>query len=130
MEVAQKELKIEQKLRVITANWAEMTLDYVPHKGTDMMVIRPSEEVIEGLDADSLELQTIFAMGKPMEFFKTEVLMWQATLGTIRYHTIPYDTMRYDTMRYDTMRYDAIRYDAIRIRTTARTPHEMRRSAT
>ena len=45
VEVAQKELKIEQKLRVITANWAEMTLDYVPHKGTDMMVIRPSEEV-------------------------------------------------------------------------------------
>ena len=89
---------------MITANWAEMTLDYVPHKGTEMMVIRPSEEVcsdstyylpptlfssdtplhpsplacnypqvIEGLDADSLELQTIFAMGKPMEFFKTEV---------------------------------------------------------
>ena len=44
-------------------------------------MIRPSEEVIEGLDADQLELQTIFAMGKPMEFFKTEVIMWQEALG-------------------------------------------------
>ena len=33
------------------------------------------------MEADQLELQTIFGMGKFMEFFKARVIMWQETLG-------------------------------------------------
>ena len=41
------------------------------------MLINPSEEVIEGLDADQLELQGIIGMGRFVDFFRKEVDYWQ-----------------------------------------------------
>ena len=82
VETAEKELKIEAKLAAIEKNWAAIELDYGPSRSNpDIKVIKPGEEVVEGLDADQLELQTIFGMGKFMEFFKDRVIMWQETLG-------------------------------------------------
>jgi dynein heavy chain len=83
VETAQKELKIEKKLGEIEDVWAEMVLDYVPHKETEMFVPRPSEEVVEGIEAHVMELMGIFGMGKFMEYFKDRVLQWQSTLSTV-----------------------------------------------
>ena len=60
-------------------------MDYAPSRSNpDIKVIKPGEEVVEGLDADQLELQTIFGMGKFMEHFKDKVLLWQETLGLMQ----------------------------------------------
>jgi dynein heavy chain len=85
VETAQKELKIETKLAAIEKNWNSIELDYTNSRSSpDIKVIKPGEEVVEGLDADQLELQTIFGMGKFMEFFKDRVINWQSTLGLMQ----------------------------------------------
>ena len=83
VETANKELKIERKLRDIEKLWRDMTLDYQPHNDSEMQLIRHSEEVIEGLESHQLELQTMIGMGKFVDFFRDRVLHWQNTLGTV-----------------------------------------------
>jgi len=84
VETAQKELKIESKLKGIEAQWADFELQFVQHKDTEMMMMRLTEEIIEALDADQLELQTMIGMGKFVEYFKDRVLKWQKTLGDVQ----------------------------------------------
>jgi dynein heavy chain len=83
VETANKELKIERKLRDIEMLWKDMELDYAPHNGTETFLIKPSEEVIEGLESHQLELQSMIGMGKFVDFFKDRVLTWQSTLGSV-----------------------------------------------
>jgi dynein heavy chain, axonemal len=45
VETANKELKIERKLRDIDTIWRDMTLEYVPHNDTEMFLVKLSEEV-------------------------------------------------------------------------------------
>lgn len=59
VETANKELKIERKLRDIEALWRDLHMDYIPHNDTEMYLIKPSEEVIEGLEGHQLELQSM-----------------------------------------------------------------------
>merc|ERR1719230_1762296 len=84
VETAQKEKKIEKKLGDIEKAWGGFEIEYVPHKDTEMFVIKLSEEVIEALDAHQLELQTMVGMGKFVEFFKDKVMHWQQTLGNVQ----------------------------------------------
>jgi dynein heavy chain len=60
-----------------------MNMNYTQHPGSELMLIKPSEETIEGLEAHQLELQTMMGMGKFVEFFKDKVMHWQNTLGTV-----------------------------------------------
>eukprot|EP00903_Cladosiphon_okamuranus_P006208 g6103.t2 len=83
VETAQKELKIENKLEVIEAAWKDMELHYVPHKDTEMFVVRPSEELVESLEAHQMELQSMVGMGKFVDFFRDRVMHWQKTLGSV-----------------------------------------------
>lgn len=83
VETAQKELKIENKLEVIEAAWKDMELHYVPHKDTEMFVVRPSEELVESLEAHQMELQSMVGMGKFVDFFRERVMHWQKTLGSV-----------------------------------------------
>ncbi|CAB1116950.1 unnamed protein product [Ectocarpus sp. CCAP 1310/34] len=83
VETAQKELKIENKLEVIEAAWRDMELHYVPHKDTEMFVVRPSEELVESLEAHQMELQSMVGMGKFVDFFRDRVMHWQKTLGSV-----------------------------------------------
>ena len=79
VSTASKELKIETQLGIIVQTWAALTLDYVPHKDTEMTVIKPSEEVLENLEGHQMELQGMLSV----EFFKEKVLQWQVTLGRV-----------------------------------------------
>ena len=83
IETASKELKIERKLTEVEKLWQVLTLDYPPHNDSEMCLIRPSEEVIEGLEGNQLELQTMIGMGKFVDFFRDRVLHWQSALGTV-----------------------------------------------
>lgn len=83
VETANKELKIERKLRDIENVWRDLTMDYIPHNDTEMFLIKPSEMVVESLETHQLELQTMIGMGKFVDFFRDRVLHWQSTLGSI-----------------------------------------------
>ena len=83
VETAMKELKIERKLKEIEEIWAKMELEYSSHKDTEMFIPRPSEEVVESMEAHQMELQGIYGMGKFMEYFKDRVVHWQSLLRTV-----------------------------------------------
>jgi dynein heavy chain len=83
VETAEKELKIEKKLTHIEQLWVSNTLSFYPHKDTEFMLMRPTEEVLDSLDQNQLELQAMFGMGKSVEHFRVAVLQWQRTLGTV-----------------------------------------------
>ncbi|CAK4109520.1 unnamed protein product [Aphanomyces euteiches] len=83
VETANKEQKIEKKLTMIEELWRGLTLDYVPHKDSGTFVIKPSETVVESLESNQLELQTMVGMGKFVEFFKERVLASQKSLGHV-----------------------------------------------
>ena len=81
VETAAKELKIEKKLKDIEKLWTTMNLDYKQHNDSEMYLIAPSEEVIEGLEGNQLELQGMIGMGKFVDFFRDRVLHWQNSLS-------------------------------------------------
>ena len=83
VETANKELKIEKKLGAIEELWTTLELTYVQHKDSEMCLVRPSEEVVENLEAHQLELQTMIGMGKFVEYFRNRVLNSQKTLGHV-----------------------------------------------
>ncbi|KAF4030914.1 Dynein heavy chain C-terminal domain [Phytophthora infestans] len=83
VETANKEQKIEKKLKMIEELWQRLTLEYVPHKDSGTFVVKPSEEAVESLESNQLELQTMIGMGKFVEFFKDRVLASQKTLGHV-----------------------------------------------
>ncbi|CAN0055637.1 unnamed protein product [Heterosigma akashiwo] len=83
VETAQKEQKIETKLGVIERAWADLVLDYVPHKDTEMFVVKPSEDVVENLEAHQMELQTMIGQGKFVDYFRDKVMHWQSVLGNV-----------------------------------------------
>ena len=83
IEMAMKELKIENKLKEIEDIWEKTLLEYVPHNDTEMFVPRPSEELIEGMEGHQMELQGIYGMGKSMEYFKERVTNWQEKLRIV-----------------------------------------------
>ena len=83
VEVANKELKIERKLRTIEDKWNSFTLEFVPYKDMDMKVLSPPDEVIETLEDHMLQLQTMLGMGKFVEYFRAKVQAWQDTLSTV-----------------------------------------------
>jgi dynein heavy chain len=83
VEVAEKELKIERKLVSIEQMWVSNTLNFYAHKETEFMLMRPTEEVLDSLDQNQLELQAMLGMGKSVEHFRVAVLQWQRTLGQV-----------------------------------------------
>jgi dynein heavy chain len=48
-----------------------------------MFVVKPSEELVESLEAHQMELQTMVGMGKFVDFFRERVNSWQSTLGNV-----------------------------------------------
>lgn len=85
VEVANKELKIDQKLKSIEDAWAKHDLCFQPHKSSqpDFKVITAAEFTVDILEEHQLQLQTLAGLGKFMEYFRERVVMWQKTLGII-----------------------------------------------
>ena len=83
VEVANKELKIEQKLRTIEDKWNSFSLEFVQYKDMEMKVLTAPDEVVETLEDHMLQLQTMMGMGKFVEYFRSKVQHWQDTLSTV-----------------------------------------------
>ena len=83
VEVAQKELKIEAKINNIEDVWSNFNLQFDRHRDTEVFIVSPPDDILETLEEHSLHLQGMAGMGKFVEFFKSRVLQWQATLGEV-----------------------------------------------
>ena len=83
VETAQKELKIEKKMTSIEEMWTSLHLEYIPHKDSDVRIVKASDEVVESLEAHQLELQSMIGLGKFVEYFRDKVEHWQKALGNV-----------------------------------------------
>lgn len=92
VETAVKELKIERKLESIESRWETLRLDFVDQAGNvavehapekAVYLPRPSDDVVENLETDQMELQTMIGMGKFVKYFKDRVSKWLHTLSDI-----------------------------------------------
>jgi dynein heavy chain len=83
VEVANKELKIENRLNMIEETWARLSLKFDRHRDTEVFVISPPDEILETLEEHHLHLQSMAGMGKFVDFFRDQVVKWQATLGEV-----------------------------------------------
>ena len=102
VETAVKELKIEKKLEIIESRWETLRLDFVDRFGNlapgveddeeerteaiqkgIVFIPRPSDEVVENLETDQQELQSMISMGKFVKYFKDRVTKWLHTLSDI-----------------------------------------------
>ncbi|CAG7717651.1 unnamed protein product [Allacma fusca] len=79
VDKAVKESSIEKTLKEFTETWAEQVYDFDMHSRTQTKLIKPSEDLIEILEDNQVQLQTI-AMSKYIAFFKEEVDYWQNLL--------------------------------------------------
>ena len=80
VERAAKELKIENILQQIQIFWDEMSLDYVQHGNTGVLVPKPSEKLLENVETHQMDLQGVFGMGMFMDYFREKVESWQRHL--------------------------------------------------
>eukprot|EP00904_Undaria_pinnatifida_P003150 jgi/Undpi1/12836/HiC_scaffold_7.g02503.m1 len=83
VEVANKELKVETRLRNIENRWKEEQLGFVRHRDTEVFVLAGADEVLEALEDHQMQLQGMAGMGKFVDFFRQEVTDWQGTLGEV-----------------------------------------------
>jgi dynein heavy chain len=83
IEIANKELKIARKLKDIKAVWDKLELVYRQHKDTEIKLVSITDDIVEALEDNQLELQTMIGMGKFVDHFRSEVESWQKKLGDV-----------------------------------------------
>ena len=83
VEIANKELKIENKLNMIDDVWKKFTLKFDRHRDTEVFIIAPPDEILEALEEHQLHLQSMAGMGKFVDFFRDSVNKWQKSLGEV-----------------------------------------------
>lgn len=64
VETANKELKIDQKLRKIEGAWDGLRLEFVPYGDGEISALAAPDEVLDTLDDHQLQLQTMAGMGR------------------------------------------------------------------
>jgi dynein heavy chain, axonemal len=75
-----KEMAMEKVLKDLRHTWANMSLDFEEHTRTHLKVLRISEEVIETLEENQVQLQNMMS-SKFIGFFLDEVSDWQRKLS-------------------------------------------------
>eukprot|EP01038_Epipyxis_sp_PR26KG_P005405 gene5405-7492_t len=83
VEVANKEVKIENRLLLIEDAWRKFSLKFDQHRDTDMFIVAPPDDILEALEEHSLHLQSMAGMGKFVDFFREQVTFWQLSLGEV-----------------------------------------------
>lgn len=83
VEVANKELKIENRLFMIEDTWRKFVLKFDQYRDTDVYVVAPPDEILEALEEHSLHLQSMSGMGKFVDFFREQVSYWLMSLGEV-----------------------------------------------
>ena len=83
VETSNKEKKVEIKLKIIDETWEVLDLDFYQHKDTEISLVKAPDEVVEALEQNQLELQTMIGMGKFVDYFRDRVTKWQKALGNV-----------------------------------------------
>lgn len=79
---AQKEARIDKKLREIASIWGEKNLAFsLQHEDTPLLL--PLDDTIETLEQHSVDLITITSQGALIDFCRDAVEEWQAKLRKV-----------------------------------------------
>lgn len=68
-------------LNELNSTWTAMVFEYEPHGRTGTMLLRPNEELVETLEDNQVQLQTLMT-SKYIAHFLQEVSSWQQKLST------------------------------------------------
>ncbi|TSL75253.1 Dynein heavy chain 17, axonemal [Bagarius yarrelli] len=77
---AVKELGIEKVLRELNNTWRDVVFEYAPHGRTGTMLLKQDEVLVETLQDNQVQLQTVMS-SKYIDFFLEEVSSWQHKLS-------------------------------------------------
>lgn len=80
MDKAVKEMGMEKVLRELDVTWKTMEFDHHPHPRTKVTLLGASEELIETLEDNQVQLQNMLT-SKYIAFFQEQVSSWQKKLS-------------------------------------------------
>lgn len=80
VDKAVKEMSMEKILRELDSTWSNMHFEQEIHKRTGRMLLKASEELIETLEENQVQLQNLIT-SKYIAYFLEEVSAWQYKLG-------------------------------------------------
>ncbi|XP_077291064.1 dynein heavy chain at 93AB [Arctopsyche grandis] len=80
VDKAVKEMSMEKVLRDLKQTWSNMEFEQELHSRTNCMLLRASEELIETLEENQVQLQNLIT-SKFIAHFLTEFSEWQTTLS-------------------------------------------------
>ena len=82
VDKACKEMAMEKMLKDLDVNWKDMEFDHEKHARTGHNLLRTSEELIETLEENQVQLQNMMT-SKYIGFFLKEISTWQKTLCVV-----------------------------------------------
>jgi len=80
VHVANEELKVETRLKMIEEFWKNAIFQFVRHKDTEVFIIAAPDSMLEALEEHQVQLQSMGGLGN-VDFFRDSVIAWQETLG-------------------------------------------------
>lgn len=80
VDKAVKEMSMEKVLRELNATWSTMQFEQEIHQRTGCKLLKASEELIETLEDNQVQLQNLIT-SKFIAYFLEEVSSWQSKLG-------------------------------------------------
>jgi dynein heavy chain, axonemal len=80
VDKAVKESAMEKVLRELDSTWSTMKFDIEAHSRTQVPLLAPSDELIETLEDNQVQLQNMLT-SKYIAYFLTEVASWQKKLS-------------------------------------------------
>ena len=81
VDKAAKELNMEKVLKELDATWSTMEFEHEEHARTGLLMLKSSEELIETLEDNQVQLQNMIT-SKYIAFFLEDVSGWQKKLST------------------------------------------------
>ena len=80
VDKAVKEMSMEKVLKELDVTWASMEFEHDPHPRRGLTMLRASEELIETLEDNQVQLQNMLT-SKYIAYFLEEVSTWQKKLS-------------------------------------------------
>jgi len=83
VDKAQKEAKIEKKLKQIDSNWIKQEFEFYDEREYETKLFLPLDMMMEMLDTNQMDLMGMMSQGKYVEFFKHTVEDWRERLKLV-----------------------------------------------
>jgi len=83
VDKAQKEAKIDKKIRKIESEWIKQVFEFVDEKEYETKLFQSFDNMIELLDQNSMDLMGMLSQGKYVEFIRPLVEQWRETLKNV-----------------------------------------------